>query len=557
MAVTTGYFDRLGLDTVATRASFASSQFNLDVDLGTADGISQTEVETFVGRYLNAAREGCDVFNAAFDSVGHDQPANTGDWVPNHCARCAMRTPCHAVFGVTREGHGLYPFNRDALARMVSAKAKGDRFDPRRIMGGVLIHTLNTYGEEIPRGQFPSTAYAATYLQGANAGRFGLDPNVEAELRRRDPQSAPRRSALLSFWGGGPTEVCNLSPTIHDAFDLPPLADAATAVDAEPVEPAADVESSRTGEATVREERGRDAHIEAGLGPARTALTTWSRGEAQLPTDLARRLRGLIFNAVRDQIDWEADFWKMQDVADRERGRFQQSSIDIENARGTRRSARKDRVEVTFRPVAEDAEFFLDTLRHDDYGSWHFAGGGEAYARYANRLDQLSETVLVGLRATAVGGTAPDPVPPAVDFLIAGAQIAGLIPRRCTDEQLIAATIAEISFPEGQERSAEWRELQAAAGLSERSRPRRADIRSRLLQEIARAQGGGQVRAVDVARVLAHARDFTKTWTWSDDAGDHSDAAQRLASAAQAAATAERDRLADALKEARSRVRRG
>ena len=552
MAVTTGYFDRLGLDTVATRAGFASWQFNLDVDLGTSEGMPPSEVATFVGRYLNAAREGCEVLNAAFDSVGHDQPANTADWVPNHCARCPMRSPCHHVFGVTREGHGLYPFNRDALERMVSAKAKGERFDPRRIMGGVLIHTLNTHGEEIPRGQFPSALYASTYLQGPNAGRFGLDPNVEAELQRRDPPSAPRRSALLSFWGGGPSEVCNLAPAIHDAFDLPPLADAVTAVEHEPDQRRGATDSTkRDGETTVRDE-GRSSHIEAGLAPARIDLTTWSRGEAQLSTELARRLRGLIFTALRDQIDWEAEFWRVQDVADRERGRFQQSSIEIENARGTRRSARKDRVEVTFRPVAEDAEFFLDTLRHDAYGSWHFAAGGEAYARYANRLWQLSESLLDALRATAVGGSAPDPVPAAAEFLIAGAQIAGLVPRRCNDEQLLAALIADISLPDTPERSAEWRELQSAAGLSERSRPRRSDVRLRLLQEIARAQGGGQVRALDVARVLAHARDFARTWTWSEGSDEERATAQPVITAAEVAVAAERSRLDAVLTELRT-----
>ena len=90
MAVTTGYFRRLGLQTVATRAGFAGSEYNLDLSLEGEGGLSRSDLERFVGRYLNASRVGQQELEAAFERAGRDDP-DTRHGCPTH-ARTARTT---------------------------------------------------------------------------------------------------------------------------------------------------------------------------------------------------------------------------------------------------------------------------------------------------------------------------------------------------------------------------------------------------------------------------------------------------------------------------------
>src|SRR6266508_5850546 len=100
MAVTSGFFDRLA-DTVITRAT-AGTPYVYDLDAQFGDDISDDDITSFIGRYLNAARLGR-------DRLEHLMIRNAEE-VPNACDQCAVRDACHRGFETSSEGHGLYPF---------------------------------------------------------------------------------------------------------------------------------------------------------------------------------------------------------------------------------------------------------------------------------------------------------------------------------------------------------------------------------------------------------------------------------------------------------------
>ena len=130
MAVTTGYYRGIA-ETVQTRVPHV---YDLDVQFNPESGME--DMASFVGRYLNAARIGPSELN---DTWGQDNSTT-----PNKCDGCGFREECHAddAFGQSREGYGLYPFNRAALRRAIrSRRAPGDRadaFNPRLVIDKVV-----------------------------------------------------------------------------------------------------------------------------------------------------------------------------------------------------------------------------------------------------------------------------------------------------------------------------------------------------------------------------------------------------------------------------------
>ena len=119
LAITASYWDEQAPETLATRISaWGGSMFSLDVPIADTDDVAPV----MIGRYLNAARLG--VANI------RSQSTRRATAVPNQCDRCPFdrRDECHAIFGATSEGHGLFPLTRSAAvtgSRLANRETSG------------------------------------------------------------------------------------------------------------------------------------------------------------------------------------------------------------------------------------------------------------------------------------------------------------------------------------------------------------------------------------------------------------------------------------------------
>jgi hypothetical protein len=98
MAVTTGYYQRL-VDTVLTRAR-AATPYVYDLGVQFVEGEEGvTEVTSFVGRYLNAARVGSEALESA--------AAGSTTQAPNACIDCPLQPTAmpRSVFRPRGSGH--------------------------------------------------------------------------------------------------------------------------------------------------------------------------------------------------------------------------------------------------------------------------------------------------------------------------------------------------------------------------------------------------------------------------------------------------------------------
>lgn len=143
IAVTSGHLERY--TTFAERGV----QYTMDVD---RSSLQVDDLRAFVGRYLNAGRVGRKDLAAA---------AASGKEIPNPCPKCVHVDRCHAAFGATSEGHGLFPFNANAVDNLIEL-ASPQGFDPRNILRQVIRSPLEVAEDELPRRSFPSARFAAT-----------------------------------------------------------------------------------------------------------------------------------------------------------------------------------------------------------------------------------------------------------------------------------------------------------------------------------------------------------------------------------------------------------
>lgn len=205
MAVTSGYFIQQIPDTVYTRVY---KVFDLD-DPNPRVSFDPSAV---AARYLNAIRVGADALEDA---------RRAGVETPNACEQCPVNDACHTAFGAV-DGHGLFPFNRNALTRAVRSKVVDERLSVRDFLTRVLRPVLFNQHDDIDNETFPSTTFDSAFRAGAE----GILDNVEDEHRLAtpgDPDLSRRRVVLVRYWGdedGGPH---NLRRTIHEAFGIPPL----------------------------------------------------------------------------------------------------------------------------------------------------------------------------------------------------------------------------------------------------------------------------------------------------------------------------------------------
>ena len=174
-AITEGH-----LDTMATIRERCEDAFHMDATHGN-DGLNDSEAATFLARYLNGSR-----LDHGEESLG------------NACNDCKHQEPCHKAFGVSEEGHGLYPFTAKAGVNFVRAHSRdNDRFDPRRTVRGLRDHLLRAI-EEIPTSDYPSTTVLDQFADTAAL----VDPAVLENLRQSG--HAERTTGVVRFWTDSP-----------------------------------------------------------------------------------------------------------------------------------------------------------------------------------------------------------------------------------------------------------------------------------------------------------------------------------------------------------------
>lgn len=184
IAVTSGYLH--SLDTFTDRGV----QFTLNINV---KAIGQTGLRDFVGRYLNAGR------------LPDAPPANSASRgqipdIPNACLSCADKPRCHATFGASTDGYGLYPFNGTAIDRLVELASPGG-FQPREILREVIRGPLETAEDELPTGGiFPSGRFAKPL----DDVRQAIPPGMRAAIRRTNHLSPDTEMSLRAFYAQSP-----------------------------------------------------------------------------------------------------------------------------------------------------------------------------------------------------------------------------------------------------------------------------------------------------------------------------------------------------------------
>lgn len=282
LACTTGYFENL-IDTVQQRVTFS---VNLNIDtVGEKSLITQNDIQVFVARYLNAVRlKEQDIENWA-NSQNRDE-------IESACNECEHSQACHTGFGHV-QGMGLYPFNSKALEQMFSRVNPGE-FNPRILIKDVLKYALENSIDDIRNGSFPSVTL------GEHFGNMKLGKKIRLDIQAKDPQNTKRREIFLDLWDDS-NELCNLSPEVHTAFNLP-LLDVKTkpreiqqvTPQPRPVTPSV-VEPP--GEYLVQE-------IPETLTKKLEILDIWNN-QGELPDAIAKDIRELLFPAIIEKIEWD------------------------------------------------------------------------------------------------------------------------------------------------------------------------------------------------------------------------------------------------------------
>jgi hypothetical protein len=489
LAVTTGYYRNL-VDTVLTRAQAATPYvYDLDVQFDNSP-TGLDEIEDFVGRYLNAGRLGRTVLDEA--GVG------SGATMPNACERCQLMEECHAGFGVSASGHGLFPFNRPALQRAILARApegKHNAFNPRAVIGQVIRNVLLSHASAITEGYFPDERFVEEYP--THSVELPMLPNmVSTAINQQSPADAPRRRAFLEFWGGAPGRVINLHSAVHTAFGLDPL-------------PLGDEPQSVPGREPAPRPQPEPTPTRPPSADRKTIeIEEWSTRGRQLTASTARELRKIVRNAVVQRAQWLEPLMaepvtKALDAA----WRAWSTTVSIqdaeaENLPGTAYAP------IKFLRTPENAMFLQGLLAVHSGTS---GGQGAAARRLADIADRYRPNMVRSVQEHAE--TTDEHLVVALRASLLGAALAGRVWPGMDEADLLAAVVDEggtWTRGDSEFRIPPWQETW------EKHRRNRAALVRNIRRGIGVARGAGAVRMIDAARALPLVRSAAdEPWTWT------------------------------------------
>jgi hypothetical protein len=455
-----------------------SFHVDLDVPAELSNRSTRDLTITFASRYLNAVRFSAPDLEGWFRE--HRESACS---VPSACSalECPHAEVCHAAFG-SQDGYGLYPFNGEALVRLLRGISEGSGFNPRRLVKDVLKQILENHTDNIDQGRFPPRSLLAEY------GGSHLPPRIATELERRDAANADRRRALLELYSGQVNEIGlhNLHAGIHEAFDLPPLRKGG------PAKPQTPPATESTTPAPVPDP----------LRPHLDALSAWSNQRAKMPQTLLNYLRPLIYGSVVHHIAWDREMLVRERLAS-QTTHFRQRGISFEDqAVEPARSAVSLNLPLAGQSRAETVLALQALVRFDHHRNWNYPGGTEDLRTYARHLDQWSDHIVAQFRRPVIGTQVDwDPVPALVEVIAVGARL-------CRTDTNSDRTIAEEldamlalpppTPPDGLvRRNAKWEDL------AHQYRRRAETLRDLFLARVGCAKGGSKrVITIDASQVL-------------------------------------------------------
>jgi hypothetical protein len=501
MAVTSGYYASLP-DTVLTRVRAATGYvYDLDVQFDPAIGMSETS--SFVGRYLNAARLG----QEKVEKYG----AREGVPVPNACDGCAFREQCHGAFGRSEEGHGLYPFNESALRRAIRARpAPGavGAFNPRVVIGEVVRNVLLEHAGAIADGKFPDERFAEDY-HARRAGETGysadtrervLSAAVRSVLNDLDPGDADRHATFLEFWGDAPDAVVNLSPGMHEAFEIKLLK--VEELKRKPTPP------PRPTTGSIHGPERPDDGFPASVRRAIEHVENWATQEARLNQGTASEIRQIIRDAVVQRCAWNNPLMP-EPTGEVLRRAWPVGSavVSIDGAYGEREAV-TGTAPIRFTRSPGNAVFFQGLLQAK---AGNVQAGAEARRRLAGYADQyqshLQQATLRYLLITdehlAIG----------IRVSLIGATLAGKALPDMKEAELLSVVLDDGKTWGRRDSESCARSWQAALQRHLEARPELvAGLRSGL--GISRGSRGG-VRMIDAVKAFPMLREAVKSWQWT------------------------------------------
>jgi hypothetical protein len=430
LAITPTYWDEQAPETLATRVhSWGGRMFSLDVPAAETEDVAAT----LIGRYLNAARVGIDQLEALEASVYTP--------VPNKCDECPfdIRDECHAIFGVTREGHGLFPLSR-AAATTASHLANRRTFRPRTVLSEVVGPTIS----DRPRlndGAFPAANGEIRRLVDGAVQRRALSDLPLAQLEALEQaqlseDDRARAETVLRIWD----VRASADPVgLLAALNLPDLVSGVTDTSAprvekpEPTEPAA---PSTAQDVELR------------------AIEQWAGGSFELPAGVARIVRGALFDELRAGIRWEELGFGQDavlaalDIGSRQ---VQNRAVRIEMTAGGGTTGTATPL-IIVKPNVAAAQLLRGLFLRNKNRSWAFPGGTDALARVRVVVRQVEAEIAKRLAAQAFS---PRTVTDAAEVLVLAATGLG-IAKPTADAPLSGSLVSSDSLPVPVERSREW-----------------------------------------------------------------------------------------------------
>lgn len=427
IAVTSGFFD-----TVAETAYMRATHI-VDMDQSAAQTAERTVTAQTVARfsapYLNAVRMGKDALEEWHST------AEPGETARSMCDTCPHIEACHAGFGAV-DGYGLYPFTPRALEVMargtMPAEMVNNRLNPRVLQQEVLKPVLDTHAAAIEAGAYPNEAVMET-----TRVKSVLDMAERNSLKSGTPGLQERWHAAITLYGDGRT-VHNLPPQIHEAFDLPTIADAANAPSPQPAVP--DPTPS-----PAPEERAASAVISPSVAaapehPQHIRLREWADGGG-FDNNLARDLRDALYPLLVNAIDW--DLLGLQQTAFASKtgsgSNFRQRDISFEGWTDGGKSGSFS-LRIT---RSDDTAFALQGLLRARNGVWDFPDAARSYGQFLDHLAMWK----ADLEAQFKSAAAPTPTwciaTAAVELLAIEAALRGALPSTPTTVQIVDAALRE------------------------------------------------------------------------------------------------------------------
>ncbi|MEA5536678.1 protein DpdH [Crocosphaera sp. XPORK-15E] len=455
LACTTGYFNGLiqSFDTIQQRVTFKVS---LDVgEISDHSLVTEADIQQMVARYLNAVRHQNSDLKQWLEDYKNDE---NNSQPPNFCEDCQHRQDCHKGFGDIN-GMGLYPFTPIALQQM-RKRVNPDHFNPRILLKDVLKYTLENSVENIENGSFPSTSIREHF------GKMRLSAITQSDIKSKDTKHSQRRQTLIDLWTDS-DKICDLSPEIHTAFNLPPLGVEVIETNITPVV------KETTGTYEVSPNTSNDSKIPDKLAEKLNILDNWNN-QAILPQDVEKDIREFVYPAVCEHIEWDTEMLIKGNFASNS-SVFKQRNVQVYSPRMRGEGANHAGIilQLPLKPddekpddekpddeneFRETAIAFQGMLLYSYYKHWNFEDGDRYFRTYAKHLDRWSNYILEQIRCRPrISGELWNPVPATVELLEIASQMSGL--PNTSIEASINSLFLEIPELDDNNRSSSWKAL--------------------------------------------------------------------------------------------------